>query len=153
MLGHRVRANRAMERDRISGRSVVPFSYYLFQKDLSPEQRAALTLRDFLPVGWSPDRLVSPAPTSPSIQPEKPQSRAIRDGWALYTVQFDYQDEYGCQSSRLVSVHAITGGYLKGECHDRKAERTFKVDRIVSHIVNVDTGEILSAREFYKKYE
>lgn len=76
-------------------------------------------------------------------KPKPSQSRAMRTGWSMGVVEFTYKDAEGDITSRRVTVHAITSTYLKGHCHERGAERTFRLDRIIGSVVNVQTGEIL----------
>lgn len=82
---------------------------------------------------------------------ERANTRAIRTGWSMGDVEFTYQDAEGEVSRRRVTVHSVTSTYLKGECHDRKAERTFRIDRIMGDVVNCDTGEILPPRTWARQ--
>ena len=59
---------------------------------------------------------------------------------------FIYEDADGEITHRTVTIHSVDSTYLKGECHDRVAERTFRLDRIVGDVVNLETGEILRAQ-------
>jgi len=93
------------------------------------------------------------ASPSPSDQPVRrapdhtaAPSRAMRTGWRLGEVAFTYEDSVGDVTYRTVTVHSVTATYLKGECHDRQAERTFKIERIIGDVVDLDTGEILRPR-------
>ncbi|WP_287031367.1 WYL domain-containing protein [Pseudomonas sp. UBA6310] len=76
-------------------------------------------------------------------KPKPSKSRAMRTGWSMGVVEFTYMDAEGDITNRRVTVHSITGTYLKGHCHERGAERTFRLDRIMGSVVNVQTGEIL----------
>ncbi len=73
-------------------------------------------------------------------------SRAMRTGWSLGTVAFTYADAAGDVTYRTVTLHSVTASHLKGECHDRGAERTFRTDRIIGDVVDVETGEVLKPR-------
>lgn len=82
---------------------------------------------------------------------ERANTRAIRTGWRMGEVEFTYMDAEGEITHRRVTVHSATATYLKGECHKRQAERTFRVDRIIGDVVDCDTGEIISPRQWVKK--
>lgn len=71
-------------------------------------------------------------------------TRAIRTGWSIGEVEFTYRDVDGVVTRRRVTVHSLTQTYLKGECHDRGAERTFRLDRIIGDLVDCQTGELVS---------
>lgn len=79
---------------------------------------------------------------APSDSPAR-KTRAIRTGWSLGTVAFTYQDNKGVVTTRTVTVHSVDGIYLKGKCHDRQAQRTFLIDRIIGEVIDADTGELL----------
>lgn len=79
-------------------------------------------------------------------------SRATRTGWQLCRIAFDYQDADGERTARQVTVHSVTKTYLKGECHLRRAERTFRLDRVRGDITDMDTGEILPVKKWAKGY-
>lgn len=89
-----------------------------------------------------PQAAVTPASTRSA------PSRAIRNGWSMGEVAFTYEDGDGDITFRYVTVHSVTATHLKGECHDRQAERTFRIDRILGDITDCETGEILSARKY-----
>lgn len=80
-----------------------------------------------------------------------PQTRAIRTGWSRGEIAFTYEDFDGVITYRTVTVHSVSGTYIKGECHTRVAERTFRVDRIVGDITDCETGEILSAQKWARQ--
>lgn len=89
----------------------------------------------------------------PSLaQPTRGSTRAIRTGWELCRIAFEYEDAEGDWSSRKVTVHSVTRTYIKGECHQRRAERTFRLDRILSDVTDLDTGEILDVDVWAKSY-
>lgn len=91
------------------------------------------------PVRRAPDHTAAP-------------SRAMRTGWRLGEVAFTYEDSAGDVTYRTVTVHSVTATYLKGECHDRQAERTFKIERIIGDVVDLDTGEILQPRSLARHF-
>ncbi len=97
----------------------------------------------------------SPAAAQPlrrAPDPAAAPSRAMRNGWRLGEVAFTYEDSAGDVTFRTVTVHSVTATYLKGECHDRQAERTFKIDRIIGDVVDLDTGEILRPRSLARHF-
>lgn len=90
-------------------------------------------------------------PQAPLKQPVA-QTRAIRTGWQLCQVDFIYEDAKGDTSSRMVTVHWVGDTTFKGECHDRKAERTFRLDRVIGDITDIDTGEVLDPEDWADRY-
>lgn len=60
-------------------------------------------------------------------------------------LEFSYMNAEGEASRRRVSVHAVKavnhGAWIRGYCHLRKEERTFRIDRMAD-CVNMETGEI-----------
>jgi len=76
----------------------------------------------------------------------------MRTGWSLGTVAFIYEDADGDITHRTVTIHSVDSTYLKGECHDRVAERTFRLDRIIGDVVNLETGEILRAKSLARHF-
>ncbi len=110
---------------------------------LTQQQRKALDLQ-----------ARKPRPTAVKtkvITPEPAPSRAIRTGWSIGVVEFTYEDSAGDISYRTVTVHSATTTHLKGECHDRQAERTFRLDRIIGDLTDCETGEILSPKQWVRK--
>lgn len=116
-----------------------PKQPYVRPKPLTPEQRKALRLPE-------PQRSISPPAAIPfkTITPKPASSRAIQRGWSIGMVEFTYEDSNGDISYRTVTVHSVTRTYLKGECHDRQAERTFRLDRIIGDLTDCNTGELMS---------
>lgn len=114
-------------------------------KPLSAAQRKALNLKPakqtFFSAGQPKQRHSISPPT-----------RAIRDGWRIADVQFTYQDAEGELTARRVTVHSVDATYIKGECHERQAERTFRIDRVVGEVLDLDTGELLSARKWARNF-
>lgn len=78
-------------------------------------------------------------------------TRAIRTGWSLGQIEFSYVDADGKKTQRTVTVHSVTRAYFKGECHTRREERTFRLDRVVGDLVDCATGEILSPKEWARR--
>lgn len=78
-------------------------------------------------------------------------TRAIRTGWSLGRIEFSYVDADGEKTQRTVTVHSVTRVYFKGECHTRREERTFRLDRVVGDLVDCDTGEVLSPKEWARR--
>lgn len=86
------------------------------------------------------------------IVKENKGSQAINTGngavrGELGTFKFQYADADGNHTSRLVDVNRLyfldNVGYFAGFCHQRGAERTFRMDRVYGQIVDVNTGEFL----------
>ncbi|PKG93630.1 hypothetical protein CXF92_12685 [Pseudomonas sp. Choline-3u-10] len=65
---------------------------------------------------------------------------------------FTYEDSAGDITCRTVTVHSATASHLKGECHDRNAERTFRIDRIVGDVVDIESGEVLRPRSLARHF-
>lgn len=82
---------------------------------------------------------------------ERANTKAIRTDWSMGDVEFTYEDSAGDITRRRVTVHSVTSAYLKGECHDRQAERTFRLDRIVGDLTDCKTGEILNPQQWARK--
>lgn len=82
----------------------------------------------------------------------EPPSRAMRSGWSRGLVQFTYEDAKGDITVRTVTVHSVNGNILKGECHDRCAERTFRLDRIIGDVVDTGTGEVLKPTSLHRHF-
>lgn len=91
--------------------------------------------------------------SAPSIKPASPKAktRAIRTGWSIGEVEFAYEDAEGEVTFRRVTVHSVTATHLKGECHERGEERTFRIDRIIGDLTDCETGEILKPKSWAKK--
>lgn len=85
-------------------------------------------------------------------KPAAEQTRAIRRGWKLCEVAFMYEDAEGNVTSRVVTVHWVGDSTFKGECHDRQAERTFRLDRVLGDITDTETGEMLEPEEWAEGY-
>lgn len=113
---------------------------------LSSTQRKALGLQSAKPVS----RLAATRPEPQAINPAP--TRAIRNGWRITEVQFTYQDSEGEITTRTVTVHSVSASHIKGECHDKLAERTFRVDRVVGEVLDLDTGELLAAKKWVRNY-
>lgn len=67
------------------------------------------------------------------------------------TLRFAYKDNTGQSLERTVKVSSISEGnglnYLEGYCHTRQDFRTFRTDRIRGSLVDIESGEILSAKQ------
>lgn len=85
-------------------------------------------------------------------EPSKKSRRAIDTGWSRGRISFEYVDANGDWSMRTVTVHSVSSSRIKGECHTRRAERTFLLDRIEGDIVDLDTGEILRPRDWARQH-
>ncbi|WP_333983490.1 hypothetical protein [Ectopseudomonas khazarica] len=110
---------------------------------LTAQQRKALNLQERKPRAVpAPPKVTAPTPS---------RTRAIRTGWSIGVVQFMYEDSAGDVSYRTVTVHSVTANHLKGECHTKKAERTFRLDRIIGDLTDCETGEILGSKEWFDR--
>lgn len=110
-----------------------PTATYSRPKPLTPSQRKALDLP-------------AAAPVRRTAVDESP-SRAMRSGWRLGTVEFTYEDSKGAITVRTVTVHSVTASHIKGECQDRHAERTFRLDRIIGDVIDTETGVIVRPKD------
>lgn len=106
-----------------------------------------------------PARRQSAAPKAPQkppvqIKPAKPgkPTRAIRNGWKLCEVEFMYEDAKGDTTFRMVTVHWVGDSSFKGECQDKQAERTFRLDRVIGDITDTETGEMLDPEDWAEEY-
>lgn len=120
-------------------------------KPLTAEQSKAMNLKEHISERTYQFR---DKPSKPSKKPTvtSEPTRAIREGWALCSIAFDYEDATGAWTERTVTVHSVNRVHFKGECHDKHAERTFRLDRVMSDIADIDTGEILDVDEWVKLY-
>lgn len=67
------------------------------------------------------------------------------------TIEFVYEDRNGEFERRVVDIEQQKNDeYIKGYCHLREAERTFRLSRIVGDIIVVDTGEVFRSYEYRK---
>lgn len=87
------------------------------------------------------------------IEP-KPKSTKKRTSTkaTLSEIQFWYTDVEGNFTFRNVRVTSINREYLKGFDLDRRATRTFKIERIDDEIIDVSTGEILSKKDWIRLF-
>lgn len=115
-------------------------------KLLSKEQRKALKYQEQRPQLSRPPS----APPHHVPAPAPKVTRAIRTGWSIGEIEFTYQDTEGNVSRRTVTVHSVTRSHIKGECHVRRAERTFRIERIIGDVIDCNTGEILPPRQWQK---
>lgn len=78
-------------------------------------------------------------------RPEKPKRRAT--AWhGNKRVTFEYMDSNGDITTRDVSAvrvdHKNGETYLVGYCMTRRATRTFRADRILGEVIDMETGEV-----------
>ena len=66
----------------------------------------------------------------------------------LLEVAFSYIDADSNFTQREVSVNQVTGTYVKGWCHERKAARTFRLDSILQDVTLLSTGEVISVNDW-----
>lgn len=100
----------------------------------------------------APEPSSKPVSKAPSLKPNKPSRRAIDTGWSRGTISFEYVDNNGDWSMRTVTVHSVSSTRIKGECHMRRAERTFLLERIEGDIVDLETGEVLDPEDWAAQY-
>lgn len=134
-----------VRRSNAQARALSDSQQYKKPELLTSSQRKALNL---------PQVPLSAGPVTKSIPEQKTKpaaSRAIRTGWSIGVIAFTYEDSLGGVSYRIVTVHSVGSVYLKGECHEKKAERTFRMDRILGQLTDCATGEILSPTDWLRK--
>lgn len=132
-------------------------SVVLADGEISPLESIDLfDLAEALATGKTFDEMRDWKPLAISFDEEdkKPRRRAKREGKPvvkgakLGTISFSYRNANGEYSDRRVAVQEVGGGYFKGRCLTRKAQRTFRIDRILGDVVSEDTGEVLDAYEW-----
>jgi len=80
----------------------------------------------------------------PRIRSKRGGGRRPKDGQYLDVIRFDYEDRDGDASTREVEVTGVDESYLEGWCRERRARRTFRLDRISGTVVSLETGEVQS---------
>ena len=78
------------------------------------------------------------------------------DDKASHMIRFTYEDSEGDVSERIVKFRHIEKHengyiYLTGFCHQAWQVRTFRIDRIIDTITDLETGEIVKAEEWFKR--
>lgn len=63
-------------------------------------------------------------------------------------IEFDYRDARGCDSHRRVEVEAVDRDYFQGLCRKANATRTFVIGRVRGKVLDLETGELLAARDW-----
>lgn len=66
-------------------------------------------------------------------------------------IEFDYRDARGKDSHRHVYVEAVDQEYFQGFCFKASDTRTFVIGRVKGKVIDVDTGELLSAKALAAK--
>jgi hypothetical protein len=67
-------------------------------------------------------------------------------------VKFTYRDRNGDKTLRVVEVSDVYADsaagpvYFDGYCRTRKAMRTFRVDRVIGNVVDVNSGDVVRMR-------
>lgn len=133
-----------VRRTNAKGRDITTAAQYTKPPLLTPQQRKALKLQERKPR--------TPAVPAKGTTPKPAATRAIRTGWRVGVVAFTYEDVDGDITYRTVTVHSATRFYLKGECHDRRAERTFRLDRIVGDLADCETGELMAPSRWVREH-
>src|SRR5690606_34289200 len=82
-------------------------------KPLTAEQSKAMNLKEHISERTYQLR---DKPSQPSKKPTvtSEPTRAIREGWALCSVAFDYEDASGQWTERTVTVHSVNRIHIKG---------------------------------------
>ncbi len=69
------------------------------------------------------------------------------------TIRFRYMDRDGDVTVRTVDARAATtdglNDYIEGICRQSGRPRSFRVDRIISHIIVMDTSEVFDAKAWF----
>lgn len=84
----------------------------------------------------------TPAPAMPDITTASTESDVIS------TITFDYIDARGNESHRTVEVTAVDDEYFEGLCFTAGETRTFVIGRVQGKVMDVSTGEMLTARKW-----
>ena len=97
---------------------------------------------------------ISPAGRTVATGDAEAAGRTVeRDHAASWTTFLSYVDEKGEPSARRFTCHAITGfegaTHVTGYCHERRAPRTFRVDRI-RELACAETGEVFDAATHFE---
>lgn len=106
--------------------------------------------------GWTPaapeDRCRTvhpPARLAPVAQDERQASSTEN------TFAFVYRKSDGAERRRTVRVerHGFDGSskYVEGYCSDAGASRSFRLDRVQGRVTVMETGELISAGEMYRR--
>jgi len=104
----------------------------------------------------SKPHISAPPPDIPDVEEteelEQPDERGVIDLEPVYCV-IDYCDAQGQQSRRRITLLKLRRGpnapMLLAVCHERKAQRTFRCDRIECFIT--DDGETIEADKFFQE--
>ncbi len=71
------------------------------------------------------------------------------------TFSFTYRKPDGTERRRTVRVerHGFDGSskYVEGHCSDAHASRSFRLDRVQGRVTVLETGELISAGEMYRR--
>lgn len=67
------------------------------------------------------------------------------------TLRFSYEDSRGDESTREVDVSLISAQRFTGWCHLRAERRTFRWDRVVGDLLDLQTGELYKPRKAYSE--
>ncbi|WP_295985222.1 hypothetical protein [uncultured Variovorax sp.] len=92
---------------------------------------------------------VPPAPRA-SLSGERSQGPEAKNTFA-----FIYRKPDGSESRRTVRVerHGFDGSskYVEGHCSNAGASRSFRLDRVQGRVTDMETGELISAGEMYRR--
>lgn len=63
-------------------------------------------------------------------------------------IEFNYRDAEGNESHRRVDVWGGEGDHFEGWCHKARGFRTFVVGRVLGDVLDRETGELMTARQW-----
>lgn len=95
---------------------------------------------------WGTDWKRGPKETAPTIRKTRSQRvdpPPIVSGRNIDVIRFDYLNQKGEYSSRRIKVTMVGAWNFEGIDLDKRAERTFRYDRVVGDITSEKTGEVL----------
>lgn len=65
-------------------------------------------------------------------------------------IEFDYRNSQWQESHRRVEVEAVDAEYFQGYCHKAGETRTFLIARVRGEVLDLDSGELLPAKDWAK---
>jgi hypothetical protein len=116
--------------------------------------RATTAESDPLPLPEIKNRptVLPPAPNEPDEELQGPDVDGTLQLEEVYTI-IDYEDAHGNQTRRRITMRAITasqnGPILRAICHERRAVRSFRCDRIACFID--DDGVVEEPPHFFRE--
>lgn len=89
------------------------------------------------------------------VQPIRPcvaQAQSVAGPEVLFSMAFNYRDNHGQLTQRLVSVWVSDAEYFAGHCHLRDAHRLFSWDSVEGQVRLADTGELADVEEIRRRF-